>query len=93
MPILSNFKVTTENDGIIIQYSCEPSRQIPKVHRIEWKKNGQPLDRQTLKYIGGSLHDTYLKIASPIYEDRGTYSCTVTNAMGSVCRDVMLGNI
>lgn len=86
-------KVTTENDGIIIQCSYELSSQSPEVNCIEWKKNGQPLDKKTKRYIGGSVGDKYLTIASPTYEDRGEYSCTVTNAVGSMSKSVMLGNI
>lgn len=90
---MNDLTVTTVYDGVIIQCTYELSRQSPEVHCIEWKKNGQPLDRKTSKYIGGNVDDNYLRIASTTYEDRGEYSCTVTNAVGSVSKKIVLGNV
>lgn len=90
---MNDLKVTTVYDGVIIQCNYELSRQSPEVHCIQWKKNGQPLDTKTTRYIEGNVDDKYLKIASTTYEDRGEYSCTVTNAVGSVSKNIMLGNV
>lgn len=84
---MTDLKVTTANHGIIIKYSYELSIQSPEVHCIEWKKNGKPLIRD----FGGRFDDKFLTIASPTYEDRGEYSCTLTNAVGPVSKIVMLG--
>lgn len=54
-------------------------------------KNGQNLDLRNEKYVGGVLNDGFITILSPTEEDRGTYSCTVTNAVGSVSKNVTLG--
>lgn len=40
--------------------------------------------------ISWSYHFT---IMSPTYEDRGNYSCKVTNAVGFLSMNVILGNI
>lgn len=63
------------------------------MHRIEWSKNGQPLQHDTEKYVGGGIDESCLTITSPTNEDKGNYSCKVTNAVGSVSKDITLGNI
>lgn len=65
----------------------------PKVYEIEWTKNRQTLNCQQKKYGGGSLCDQYLKIKTPTVADSGRYSCTVTNAVGSISKDVQIGNV
>lgn len=56
-------------------------------------KNGENLVLRNEKYVGGGLNDGFITITSPTKADRGTYSCTVTNAVGSVSRSVTLGNL
>lgn len=63
------------------------------VHHIEWSKNGQPLQIDAKKYVGGGVRDNHFTIMSPTYEDRGNYTCTVTNAVGFSSKNVILGNI
>lgn len=54
-------------------------------------KNEETLVFRNKKYVGGGLNDGYITITSPTKADRGTYSCTVTNAVGSVSKNVTLG--
>lgn len=54
-------------------------------------KNGKNLVLRNEKYVGGGLNDGFMTITSPAKTDRGTYSCTVTNAVGSVSKNVLLG--
>lgn len=54
-------------------------------------KNGENLVLRNEKYVGGGLNDGFITITSPTKADRGTYSCTVTNAVGSVSKTVKLG--
>lgn len=91
MPYLNDLRVTTGDEGIIIHY--EVSRQSPEVQSIEWKKDGQVLNTKACKYTGGSINSSSLTIRLPTEEDKGKYSCIITNAVGSVSKDVMLGNV
>lgn len=93
MPFLNILEVTTGHEVITIHYNCGVPDQSPKVHHIEWSKNGQSLDINNKKFVGGGVHDSCLTIASPTYEDRGNYSCKVINAVGTVTKNIMLGNV
>nr|XP_034321578.1 uncharacterized protein LOC105323062 [Crassostrea gigas] len=88
VPYLNDLEVTTGDEGIIIHY--EITGQSPKVQRIDWKKDGQILNTNVWKYIGGSINDSSLTIRSPTEKDKGKYSCIITNAVGSVSKDVIL---
>lgn len=81
------------SEGITIYYNCGVSEQSPEVHHIEWSKNGQPLHYDAKKYGGGGVHDSHFTIMSPTYEDNGNYSCKVTNDVGFLLKNVILGNI
>lgn len=54
------------------------------VQHIEWTKNDKLLNLEDEKYIGGNLEAKTFTIFSPSNDDRGKYSCTVTNAVGPV---------
>lgn len=54
-------------------------------------KNEETLVLRNRKYVGGGLNDGFITIKSPTKADRGTYSCTVTNAVGSVSKNITLG--
>lgn len=54
-------------------------------------KNGENIVLRNEKYVGGGLNDGFITVTSPTKADRGTYSCTVTNAVGSVSKTVKLG--
>lgn len=54
-------------------------------------KDGEILVSKNRKYVGGSLKDGFFTIMSPTKADRGTYLCTVTNAVSSVSKIVTLG--
>lgn len=88
VPYLNDLAVTTGDEGIIIHY--EISGHSPEVQRIDWKKNGQALNTNVCKYIGGSINDSSLTIRLPTEEDKGQYTCIITNAVDSVSKDVML---
>lgn len=90
MPVLNDLKVTTEDEEIIIHYNYD--RHSPEVQRIEWKKDGHVLNTNECKYVGGSINDSSFTIRIPTEEDKGNYSCIITNAVGSVSKNVMLGN-
>lgn len=61
------------------------------MYKIEWTKNGETLVFNNKKYAGGGLSDGFIIITSPTKADRGTYRCTVTNAVGSATKNVTLG--
>lgn len=88
LPFIDVSKVTTERKGITVYYrilECSP-----KVYKIEWTKNGETLVFNNKKYAGGGLSDGFIIITSPTKADRGTYRCTVTNAVGSATKNVTL---
>lgn len=58
---------------------------------MKWSKNDQPLDMNYDKFNGGTASDDCLVIKSPSDDDKGKYSCTVTNDVGSVTKDIVLG--
>lgn len=90
LPHLNDLEVTTEDEGIIIHYKYEVSGESPKVHCIEWSKDGQVLDMNTWKFVGGRTSDSRLTISLPTEDDKGKYSCKITNSVGSVSKDVSI---
>lgn len=83
--------VTTEEESITIHY--EVKNNAPRVKDIKWIKNGEGLDFETQKYVGGGLLDSFLRITTPNEADKGTYSCTLTNAVGCTSKVVTFGNV
>lgn len=51
------------------------------------------MDFRNPRYVGGGLLDICLTITSPTKDDKGKYSCTVKNIVGSTSKDVILGNV
>lgn len=90
-PMLNDLEVTTEDKGIIIHYSFEVSKKSPPVKDITWSKNAHQMYIKDDKFSGGSLHDIRLVIKSPSEDDKGNYSCTVTNDVGSETKHIELG--
>lgn len=88
---MNDLEVTVEDEKIKIHYSVGVSKNSPHVRDITWSKNGQPMHIENVKFIGGSLHDSCLIINSPSKDDKGKYSCTVTNAVGSETKHIVLG--
>lgn len=89
LPCFDVWNIETEERGITIYYKvleCSPN-----LNKIKWMKNGETLVLRNKKYFGGGLKDGFITITSPTIADRGTYSCTVTNAVGSVSKRVTLG--
>lgn len=89
---MNDLKVTTGDEGINIHYNYEVLKESPEVKHIKWFKNKETLDKKSGKYTGGSLNDNCFTITSPTEEDKGKYSCTITNAVGSVSKEVIFGN-
>lgn len=58
---------------------------------LNGQKNDKLLNLEDEKYIGGNLEAKTFTIFSPSNDDRGKYSCTVTNAVGPVTKHVDLG--
>lgn len=78
-------------ESVTIHY--EVKNNTPSVYDIKWIKNREGLDFETQKYVGGGLSDSFLRITSPNEGDKGTYSCTLENAVGFTSKDVTFGNI
>lgn len=82
----------TGGGAITIEYRYKVSEHSPQVYQEEWTKNYEAIDRIKNAYLGGQLYCKYFTIKSPTFNDKGTYSCTVTNAVGSASKDVTFGN-
>lgn len=94
LPFLNDLEVSTEEEKIIIHYNYGVLEKSPSVQHIKWRKNDQLLNlekEKTEKYIGGNLQAKTFTIISPSDDDRGLYSCTVTNAVGPVTKYVKFG--
>lgn len=89
-PQIKDLKVTTENGHITIYCIFEVLIKSPKAHYIAWSKNDQTQNTKDKHCIGGSIHESCFPITLPSERDIGKYTCTVTNAIGSVSRDVKL---
>lgn len=76
-------------EGITIHYDVK--KESPYVTDMKWTKDGETIDKRIRKYNGGNLKDSYFTISSPSLEDRGIYSCVVTNAAGTTKMDVFFG--
>nr|XP_034332290.1 uncharacterized protein LOC105331445 isoform X1 [Crassostrea gigas] len=85
-PVFEVWRVTTEGKSVTIHYKVK--NNAPRLNDIKWKKNGEGLVLKTQKYVGGGLSDSYLRITSPNETDKGTYSCTLTNAVGFTSKAV-----
>lgn len=91
MPFFSVWDIKTDKELTII-YEYGVTQSSPQVYEVKWAKNGEPLKRENNRYLGGRLNDKYLTITSPTSDDKGTYSCTVTNAVDSVSKELTFGN-
>lgn len=85
--------VTTGDKGVNIHYNYAVLELSPKVKGIKWRKDGKLLDMKSQKYVGGSVKEGCFTITSPTKDDTGTYSCTLISAVGSVSKDVTIGNV
>lgn len=87
-PCLEEMAVTSENDEIHIYYVLK--KIFPIVKELKWTKNTLMLDLSNDKYRGGGLADNFITITNPSEEDKGEYTCTVSNAVGSVSKILKL---
>lgn len=88
-PFVNIIEVSSGSEGLTIHFNCGVLERSPKVHLIEWSKNDKQLENDN-KYVVGGKDDRHLTIKSPTYEDRGNYTCKVTNLVGSKSKNIML---
>lgn len=85
------WEFTAGMESVTIHYKIK--NIAPRVKEIKWKKNGEGVDFKTTKYVGGGLADSSLRIRSTNEADKGTYSCTLTNAVGCTSKNMKFGNV
>lgn len=90
-PILGDLNVTANKEEICINYSIEVPKHSPVAKEIRWTKDGLDLELSNARYRGGGLNDKCITISCPGEEDKGVYTCTVSNAAGSVSKQVQIG--
>ena len=62
----------------------------PQISSVVWTKNGNNIDVDGRKYVGGSVQEPNLIIKSVEATDDGTYTCTISNGIGYGSVDVSL---
>lgn len=66
--------------------------EFQKNHLVFNTQNGEKMvNFWKKKYIGGHLQAKTFTIISPSYDDRGEYSCKVSNAVGPITKYVNFG--
>lgn len=93
LPLIKDLQVTTGKHCINLLCSYEVLGRSPKVSRIAWSKNGEILDERVISFAESIISESCYKITPPSNEDKGKYSCTITNAVGSVSEEITLGNV
>lgn len=99
-PYFDHWDITNDSEGLTIHCSYGVPEGSPSIFEVKWTKDGETVDLNNKKIVvgrssndGSRLNDSDLTISSPTLEDKGKYLCTVTNAVGSVSRDVTLGTV
>lgn len=90
---MDDLRVTTGDEGITIHCSYEVLELSPKVQGIEWRRNDKILERNNKTFDRERVKESSFTITSPSKKDTGKYSCIVSNAVGSVPKDVFIGNV
>lgn len=88
---MEDLTVTANRDEVSICYHFEVPMHSPVIKEIRWTKNTINLDLSNARYGGGGLNDACFTISSPGAGDKGVYTCTVSNAAGSVSKQVKIG--
>lgn len=93
LPCLEELNATTKNGEIYIHYVFNVSENSPTVNDMKWSKDHSFLELTSNKYRGGGLADNCVTILRPGEDDKGLYTCTVSNAVGPVSKSIKLGTI
>lgn len=90
VPELTDLEVIPGKQEINI-CCCHAVKELsPSVQHIEWSKNDRILDEKCKPLLAKHGYNCCLEIPSPSLEDRGKYSCTVSNPVGCVSKHVII---
>lgn len=90
---MDDLRVTTGEEGITIHCSYEVLELSPKVQGIKWRRNDKIMERNNKTSVEESVKESSFIITSPTKDDTGKYSCIISNAVGSVPKHVIIGNV
>ena len=88
--------IGTPHSNITAKFSTDVTLAVivggtyPQISSVVWTKNGNNIDVDGAKYVGGSVQTPTLIIKSVEATDDGTYRCTIFNGIGYRSVDVSL---
>ena len=73
------------NATVNVVFNCQASTDPAEESklRIEWKRNGEPIDYEQEGRISKNMADNSLTISQVVVDDSGEYTCVASNGLDS----------